>query len=150
MLSLNEMCILKSKPDFIYLSPESVIAPTHGGNIKLPLEPFLIISRCCKEPCTNDSNNQLHTEPWEDEDRPVLFSQPADSVFDAAVVVCCFCDLARACDGSTMIQWCCDFNSGAQDGLFSSDALWVTVQSSLGRPVKPVRLRNERRWGPKT
>lgn len=53
--------------------------------------------------------------------------------------------------GTAVIQWCCDFNSGPRTGgLFSSVAMWVTVQSSLGWAVKPVRLRNERRWESKT
>lgn len=71
---------------------------------------------------------------------------------------CCVCVLfmrasVRLCGGggSAMIQWCCDFKRGPRTGgLFSPVALWVTVQSSLGRAVRAVRLRNERRWESKT
>lgn len=71
---------------------------------------------------------------------------------------CCVCVLfmrgsVRLCGGGggAMIQWCCDFKRGPRTGgLFSPVALWVTVQSSLGRAVRAVRLRNERRWESKT
>lgn len=135
------------------------------GNTELRLEPFLIISQCCKGTWKSDTTNQIHNMPGEGEDRwrrvkgaaksPVLFSQPRQWTVCGC---CCVCVLfmrasTRLCGGggSAMIQWCCDFNSGPRTGgLFSPVALWVTVQSSLGRAVKPVRLRNERRWESKT
>lgn len=66
-----------------------VAAQVHGGNVKLPLEPFSIISQCCKEPRKCDTTSRSHREPGRGEERwggvkgaaetPVLFSQPLDS-----------------------------------------------------------------------
>lgn len=107
--------------------------------------------------CINQIYKLPVEEEWDVQLRRSCF--PAGQTVDSVCGCFCVCVLfmrasARPCGGGghAMIQWCCDFNSGdlRTGGLFSPVALWVTVQSSLGRAVKPVRLRNERRWESKT